>query len=156
MTAEDQDGRMDFQEAVRYVQAHPGSAAFAAMPVFGERSDDEEQRAEGARVFVLQGDGAAGYRMHFVAGPFFANVYAANETFAAADIPERAKELRFMATRFEEDWLSEQVQILIQKLAQASATQPSQMPDYSAVPASPAATETAVPISFIGKPDRRP
>jgi hypothetical protein len=152
---EEQDGRMSFEEAVRYVQDHPGSAAFSAMPVFGERTDNEEQRAEGARVFVLEGDGAASYRMQFIAGPFFANVFGAQETFAAADIPERVHELRFMATRFEEDWLSEQVQVLIQKLMQASGALAPQMPDYSAAPTSAAASETVVPISFIGKPERR-
>lgn len=155
MTAEEQDGRMSFAEAARFVQDHPDRAAFAAMPVFGERSDDAEQRAEGARVFVLQADGAASYRMHFVAGPFFANVFAAHETFAAAEIPESARELRFMAARFEEDWLAEQVQILVQKLVQASGTQMPAMPDYSAAPTGAAAPETAVPISFIGKPERR-
>jgi hypothetical protein len=155
MAEQENDGRMSFDEAVHFVQNHPDKAAFAAMPVFGERSDDAEQRAEGARVFVLQADGAGSYRMLFVAGPFFANVFAANENYTPAEIPERARELRFMPTRLEEDWLSEQVQILIQKLAQASGALAPEMPDYSAAPATPAPSETAVPISFIGKGGNR-
>ncbi|HEX8963915.1 MAG TPA: hypothetical protein VF801_13010 [Rhodocyclaceae bacterium] len=151
MTEAENDGRMSFDEAAHFVQNHPDQAAFAAMPVFGERTDNEEQRAEGARVFVLQADGAGSYRMYFVAGPFFANVFAANETFAAADIPERARELRFMPTRFDEEWLTEQVQMLIQKLVQGSGTVPSEMPDYSSAPA-PAAGETVVPITIVRKP----
>lgn len=151
MSEEQNDGRMGFDEAVHFVQNHPDQAAFAAMPVFGERDDDAEQRAEGARVFILQADGTGSYRMLFVAGPFFANVFAAHETIAAAEIPERARELRFMPTRLQDEWLSEQVQILIQKLAQASGTQTSEMPDYAAAPVKAAPSETVIPISFIGR-----
>ena len=45
MTTEEQDGRMSFEQAVHYVQNNARRAAFAAAPVFGERSEDEEQRA---------------------------------------------------------------------------------------------------------------
>ncbi len=151
MTEAENDGRMSFDEAVRFVQDHPDKAAFTAMPVFGERTDNEEQRAEGARIFVLQADGAGSHRMYFVAGPFFANVFAATETFAAADIPDSVHELRFMPSRFDEEWLTEQVQVLIQKLMQASGTVAPEMPDYSSTPA-PAAGETVVPINIVRKP----
>jgi hypothetical protein len=153
--SDENDGRMSFDEAVHYVQQHAGSAAFAAAPVFGERDEDEEQRAEGARVFILEADGAGGYRMHFVAGPFFAAVFAANETLAADEIPERVKELRFLPTRYEEDWLVGQVQILIQKLMHASGQMPAYMPDYEAMPGHGAGPEAVFPVSFIGKDARR-
>jgi hypothetical protein len=147
---EEDDGRMSFDEAVSYVmQRQPGAAAFSAMPVFAERTDDAEQRAEGARVFVLEADGAGSYHVHFVAGPFFANAFAANETIAADDVPARVKELRFMPTRLEEEWLSMQLQNLIQNLVQASGAGMPQMPDYSGVPTIKAAPDAAVPISFV-------
>jgi len=149
MTEED-DGRLSFDEAAHYVQRNPGSAAFAAMPVFGERSDDAEQRAEGARVFILEGDGVGSYRLRFVAAPFFANVHGANELIGAEDIPDRVHELRFLPTRFEEAWLEGQIQMLIQKLMQASGQMAPQMPDYAAVPAA-AEAGAAVPISFVGR-----
>ena len=74
MSDDQNDGRMSFEAAVHYIQQHPGSAAFTAMPVFGERSEDEDQRAEGAKVFILEADGAGSYRLRFIAGPFFASV----------------------------------------------------------------------------------
>lgn len=155
MSEQQNDGRMSFDEAVHFVQRQPGSAAFSAVPVFGERTDDEEQRAEGARVFILEADGAGGYRLQFVAGPFFSNAFAANETIAAEEIPDRVRELRFLPTRVEADWLSEQVQILIQKLMQASGHMTPEMPDYANVPAHAASAETVFPVSFIGRQESR-
>lgn len=149
------DGRMSFDEAVHYVQQQPDRAAFAASPVFGEPSDDEEQRAEGARVFIIQGDGAGGYRVRFVAGPFFSNAFAANETMTPAEIPERTRELRYLPTQVEEDWLEGQVQILIQKLMQASGNMPAEMPDYASAPAVGAGPEAVFPISFVGVDPKR-
>lgn len=151
MSNEQNDGRMSYDAAVHFVQQHPGQAAFAAMPVFGERTADEDQRAEGAKVFILVGDGAGGYRMRYVAGPFFASVHGAEDTLAPADIPEQIRELRFLPTRFEEDWVDEQIQVLIQKLMGASGQTPPEMPDYEATPARAAAPETVFPVSFIGR-----
>jgi len=150
MTQED-DGRLSFDEAVHYVQQQPGKVAFAAMPVFGERSDDAEQRAEGVRVFIVEADGAGGYRLRFVAGPFFANVVGANEIIAAAEIPPRVKELRFMPAGFDEAWLDGQIQVLIQKLVQASGRDTAQMPDYAHAPAVGADADVVLPISFVGR-----
>lgn len=150
--ANEADGRMSFDEAVHYVtQRHPGAAAFSAMPVFAERTDDAEQRAEGARVFVLEADGAGSYRVHFVAGPFFANAFAANETIAAADVPDRVRELRFMPTRLEEEWLSMQLQNLIQNLVQASNVDMPDMPDYADTPVATAQPQGVFPISFVDR-----
>jgi hypothetical protein len=145
------DGRMSFDEAVRYVKQQPGRAAFAAAPVFGERSDDAEQRAEGARVFIIEADRADGWRVRFVGGPFFSNVFGANEIIAAAEVPERVRELRFLPSRFEESWLDGQVQVLIQKLMQANGNLPSEMPDYASAPTIGAGADAVFPISFVGR-----
>lgn len=155
MTTEENDGRMSFDEAVHYVQQHPEMAAFAAAPVFGERSEDAEQRAEGARVFIVQSDGAGGWRLRFVAGPFFAAAFAANETLLPDEVPASVRELRFMPTRLDESWLVGQVQILIQKLMQASGNLPAAMPDYASAPGFGAGPEAVFPISFVGRDPER-
>jgi hypothetical protein len=140
---------------VHYVQQQPDRAAFVASPVFGERSDDEEQRAEGARVVILEADGAGSWRARFIAGPFFANVFAANDTLMAAEVPDSIKELRYLPTTVNEDWLAGQVQLLIQKLMQASGNLPAEMPDYESQPAKAAEPQTVFPISFIGRDAER-
>lgn len=150
MSAEQDDGRLSFDEAVHHVQQHPGVAAFAAVPVFGE----DEEAAEGARVFVLEADGAGAWQMHFVAGPFFANAFAANETVAPDEVPESVRELRFLTTRLDRTWLDGQVQILIHNLMQASGKGAPHMPDYAAAPTPAAAPETTFPISFIGREEK--
>lgn len=150
MTTPEDDGRMSFDQAVHYVQQHPDKAAFAAAPVFGERTHDEQQRAEGARVFIVQADGAGGWHLRFVAGPFFATGFAANETMKPDEVPASVRELRFMPTRLEEDWLVGQVQILIQKLMQAGGSRPAEMPDYESAPSLRAGPEAVFPVSFIG------
>jgi hypothetical protein len=155
MSEVENDGRMSFAEAVHYVQQQPGRAAFVASPVFGERSDDEEQRAEGARVVILEADGAGSWRARFVAGPFFANAFAANETLSPEEFPDSVKELRFLPTTVNEDWLVGQVQILIQKLMQANGNLPSQMPDYANQPGVGAGPEAVFPISFVGRNPER-
>ncbi len=155
MTETESDGRMSFDEAVHYVQQQPGRAAFAASPVFGERTDDEQQRAEGARVFIVEADGAGAWRVRFVAGPFFATVFAANETLKPDEVPASVKELRFMATKVEEDWLVGQVQILIQKLMQASGNLPPEMPDYANAPMYGAGPEAVFPVAFVGRNPER-
>jgi hypothetical protein len=155
MSETENDGRMSFDEAVHYVQQQPDRAAFVASPVFGERNDDEEQRAEGARVVILEADGAGSWRARFVAGPFFANAFAANETLTPDEFPDSVKELRFLPTTVNEDWLVGQVQILIQKLMQASGNLPAEMPDYESQPGKAAEPQTVFPISFIGRDAER-
>lgn len=150
MSETENDGRMSFDEAVHYVQQQPGRAAFVASPVFGERSEDEEQRAEGARVVILEADGAGSWQARFIAGPFFANVFAANDTLTPAEVPASVKELRYLPTTVNEDWMVGQVQILIQKLMQASGSLPAQMPDYASQPAMVAAPGNVFPMTFIG------
>ncbi len=147
MTDDNNDGRLSFDAAVQFVQQQPDRAAFAAMPVFG----DNEDAAEGARVFVIEADAAEGYKVRFVAGPFFSTAFAANETLAPGAVPDRVREMRFMPTRLEADWLNEQVQILIQKLVQASGLAAPQMPDYASAPVVASAPGTEFPISFVGR-----
>ena len=151
MSESENDGRMSFDEAVHYVQQQPDRAAFVASPVFGERNDDEEQRAEGARVIILEADGAGSWRARFVAGPFFANAFAANDTMVPDEVPDSVRELRYLPTKVEEDWLVGQVQILIQKLMQANGNLPAEMPDYESQPAKAAEPQTVFPVSFIGR-----
>lgn len=146
MTEEQNDGRLSFDEAVHFVQQQPDKAAFVAIPVFG----DNDQAAEGARVFVVEADGADGYRVHFVAGPFFSPAFAANETLAPNEIPDRVRDMRYLPTRLDTDWLTGQIQILIQKLMAASGQDAPQMPDYADAPVVDTA-ETVVPISFVGR-----
>lgn len=145
---EENDGRLSFDQAVELVRQQPGRVAFAAMPVFGELSEDAEQRAEGVRIFIIEADGSGSHRLRFVAGPFFANVHGANESFAASDIPTPVTELRFLPGKLDEAWLDGQIQLLVQRLVQSSGLVTPQMPDYEH--ASQAA-ETVFPISFISR-----
>ena len=156
MTTENQDdGRLSFAEAVQYVRQRRGQC-FAAAPVFGERNEDENQRAEGVRVFLMEPEPDGDYRLRFIAGPFFSAAYAANEIIPADEIPEGVRELRFMPTRCEEKWLSDQIQLLVQKLVQASGRLAEQMPDYAANENKGAGPDAVFPVSFIGRdPERR-
>lgn len=146
---QENDGRLSFMEAVAYVMQRK-QPVFSAMPVFGERTDDEEQTAEGAKVFVIEPDPEEGdWRMRFIAGPFFSSAFAAHETLAPEEVPASVRDLRFMPTRIDESWFSDQIQILIQKLVQGAAID-AQMPDYESLPAKGAAPDVVFPISFIG------
>ncbi len=152
MSTEENDGRLSFKEAVAFVM-QTKRAAFAAVPVFGERSDDAEQTAEGARVFVIEPDPEADggdWLLRFVAGPFFSNAYAANEILEPGEVPDSVRKLRFLPTRSQASWYEEQIQVLIQKLVQASGVS-AQMPDYESMPARAAEENTVFPVNFIGR-----
>ena len=56
-----------------------------------------------------------------------------------------------MPTRCEEDWLTDQLQILLGKLTQAAGIG-EQMPDYNAQPAKAAADATALADALAAKP----
>lgn len=144
-TTQENDNRLSFAEAVVFVtrQKRP---AFAAMPVFG----DDDETAEGARIFLLLPDEDEGWILRFVAGPFFSNAYAANDVIPANEIPDRVRAMRFLPTRCEEAWLEDQIQTLIAKLTQAAGIE-SQMPDYASQPAKAAAPEVVFPVEFIGR-----
>lgn len=141
--------RLSFNEAVAYVR-QTGQAAFAAMPVFGDDADDENATAEGARVFLLLPDEEEGWTLRFIAGPFFATAYAANDVIPAEEIPERVRELLFMPTRCEDEWLTDQLQVLLGRLTQAAGVA-TQMPDYASQAARGAGPEAVFPVSFIGR-----
>jgi len=146
MEAHVQPERMTFEQAVGYACA-TGKAAFAAAPVFGE----DQERAEGVRVVVIQGDGQGGRRVRFIAGPFFSAALAANETLADDEISESLRDMLFMPTTFSEDWLSDQIQVLIARLVQAAAIVAPDMPDYLDAKARTAAPEVTFPIRSIGR-----
>lgn len=141
-----EDIRLSYPEAVAMVKKGK-SAAFAVIPVFG----DEDESAEGARVFVLQSDDAGSFQLRFVAGPFFSAAFAANETIPADEIPASVEELRFMPTTCQEEWFTAQVQVLINQLVNASGVAPAQMPDYLSMPSKGASPEVVFPMTFIEK-----
>lgn len=141
-----EDARLDFDAAVAHVSAH-GGAAFAVTPVF---ADDGDETAEGARIFILMPDDG-GIGLRFVAGPFFSAAFAANEVIDAADAPPSVRALRFLPTRCDEEWLTDQVQVLINRLVNASGIAAPQMPDYLQAPKHGAGPEAVFPISFLGR-----
>ena len=141
-----QPERMSFEQATAYVCVS-GNAAFAAAPVFGE----DQERAEGARVVVIQGDGQGGHRIRFIAGPFFSAALAANETLADEEVSDGLRGMLFMPTEFSEDWLSDQIQVLIARLMQAAQIVAPDMPDYLDAKARTAAPEVVFPIRSIGR-----
>jgi hypothetical protein len=142
---QENDGRLSFDAAVAHVRQKK-QPAFAAMPVFG----DNEETAEGARIFILDTDDEGDLRLRFIAGPFFSAAYAANDVIPSDEIPDSVRELRFMPTRCEEDWFSDQVQVLIQKLVKAAGVNTDQMPNYQNMPSHGAGPEAVFPVSFIG------
>lgn len=140
-----EDNRLSFEEAVHYV-VQRNAAAFAVHPVFEEEDDESPS---GARVFVLAADGKGGWFLRFLAGRFFSGAYAADDVIAAEDVPERVRELRFLPTRFEEEWFSDQIQVLIGKLMSATGNAAPHMPDYQNAPQKHAAGEVVFPVAFI-------
>ncbi|MBS3936187.1 MAG: hypothetical protein KGZ43_08430 [Sulfuritalea sp.] len=146
---EESDGRLSFDEAVAHV-LQKRQAVFCAMPVFGDRTDDEEQTAEGARIFVIEPDGAGDWQMRFIAGPFFSAAFAANEVLVPGEVPDSVRALRFMPTRVTDDCYEEQTQVLIQKLVQGSGIA-AQLPDYAGMPMRKAEEQVVFPVNFIGR-----
>lgn len=141
------DARLSFDEALARV-TRDGGAAFAVTPVF----DEDQEAAAGARVFVLMPGAAGGVALRFVAGPFFATAFAANETIPIDEIPDSVRALRFMPTQADEAWFTGQVQLLVQKLMRGTGTAAPQMPDYEKMPSLRAAEEVVFPLAHIGKP----
>jgi hypothetical protein len=146
----DGDGRMGFDEALAHAASGAG-AAFAVTPVFGD-DGDEQATAEGARVFVLLRDDDGVVRLRFVAGPFFSSAYAANEVVEIEETPDSVRQLRFMATHCEVGWFSEQVQVLVNRLVDASGARTTQMPNYEQGVRRAAGPDVVFPVSFVGKP----
>lgn len=147
--SQENPARLSFDDAAAYVR-QTGKAAFAAMPVFGDDADDENATAEGARLFLLLPDEDEGWSLRFIAGPFFSAAYAANDVIPADEIPDRVRELPFMPTRCEEDWLTDPLQVLLGKLTQAAGIG-EMMPDYASQEARGAGPDAVFPVSFIGR-----
>ncbi len=147
--SENEPKRLSFNEAVVLVKT-TGKAAFAAMPVFGDDEGDENATAEGARIFILLPDEDEGWVLRFIAGPFFSAAYAANDVIPNDEIPDRVRELLFMPTRCDEEWLTDQLQVLLGKLTQASGIG-AMMPDYESQEAKGAGPDAVFPVSFIGR-----
>lgn len=150
MPGDQSPDRLSFDDAVKYAR-ESGKAAFVAAPVFG----DDEETAEGARVFIIEGDGQGGHRLRFVAGPFFSAALAANEVLGEDEVPDRVRELLFTRTTFSEEWLSDQVQVLVGRLVKAAELASPEMPNYLEMPARAAAPEVVFPISQIGRANPR-
>jgi hypothetical protein len=144
-----QPDRLTFEQAVAYA-CSSGNAAFAATPVFG----DDQERAEGVRLFIIEGDGQGGRKIRFIAGPFFSAALAANEVLADDEIHEGLRELLFMPSTFSEDWLSDQIQVLVARLVQAAQIVAPEMPNYLDARAR-AAPEVTFPIRSIGRASPR-
>ena len=87
--------------------------------------------------------------LRFIAGPFFSAAYAANDIIPADEIPDRVRDLRFLPTRCEVDWLSDQIQVLLGKLTQAAGVA-TQLPDYAAQPSKSAGPQVVFPVHFLG------
>jgi hypothetical protein len=141
--------RLTFDQAVAYAR-ESGKAAFTAVPVFG----DNQEAAEGAQVFIIEGEGEGegeGHRVHFVAGPFFSTTLVSNEILADDNIPDRVRELQFTPTVFSAEWLSGQIQVLIGRLAQAAEIASPNMPNYLDMPTRTAAAWAVFPIDRIGR-----
>lgn len=145
-----QPERLTFEQAVAYA-CGSGNAAFAATPVFG----DDQERAEGARVFVIEGDGRGNRKIRFIAGPFFSAALAANEVLEDDAIGDGLREMLFVPTSFSEDWLSDQIQVLIARLVQAAEIVAPDMPNYLDAKARTAAPEVTFPIRSIGRASPR-
>ncbi len=145
-----QPERLTFEQAVAYA-CDSGNAAFAATPVFG---DDQEQ-AEGARVYVIEGDGKGGRKIRFIAGPFFSGALAANEVLEDDDLSAGMRQMLFVPTSFSEDWLSDQIQVLIARLVQAAEIVAPDMPNYLEAKVRTAAPEVTFPIRSIGRASPR-
>ena len=141
-----QPERLTFEQAVAYA-CSSGNAAFAATPVFG----DDQERAEGVRLLIIEGDGQGGRKIRFVAGPFFSAALAANEVLADDEISDSLRELLFMPSTFSEDWLSDQIQVLVARLVQAAEIVAPDMPNYLEAKARTAAPEVVFPIRSIGR-----
>ena len=59
--------------------------------------------------------------------------------------------MRFVPTSFSEEWLDDQIQVLIGKLTQAAHIGAPEMPDYLAPPVRRAAPEVVFPFARIGR-----
>lgn len=145
----DETGRIPFAHAVRYA-INEQQPLFCVVPVFPDRIEDEEVRAEGAKVFILHPSEATQWELLYVAGPFFTSAYVAHERYHPDEVPEAVRQLSFIPTWLNEEWLDLPIQVLIQKLAQA-ADLDAEIPDYESARRRRARSGTTFPVAFVGK-----
>lgn len=108
---------LTFDEAVAYV-AQPDHAAFVYVPVFDEQNPEE---ATGARVLVLFSD-AEGIKLHYAAGPLFMHAFFEDEVMPVAEVPEKARALRYIPTLYQEEYFTTNLQAAIQALMENART----------------------------------
>jgi len=142
----DSDARLEFGEAVAHVNAH-GTHAFAAIPVIA----DDGESVEGLRVYVLQRNSECGVQLRFLAGPFFSAALAADEVWRVDEVPDSVRRLRYIPCTCQEEWFSEQIQVLVARLASGASVPIPQMPDYLSAMRRAAASEVVFPIAMIGR-----
>ncbi|MEJ5269712.1 MAG: hypothetical protein WHS85_05835 [Hydrogenophilus sp.] len=145
----DETGRLPFEQAVRFALTE-GQPLFCVVPVFPDVIDDEEARAEGAKVWIIQPTSGGGWGLLYIAGPFFTAAHAANERISPEEIPDGVRSLSFAPTWVEEEWLSAPIQILVQKLVAASELDAG-LPDYAGQRRRRAASEVRFPAAMIGR-----
>ena len=103
-----------FEETLTYL-AQPGMAAFVYSPVFEEGTEE----ASGARVLVLFRDDE-GIKLHYAAGPLFMHAFFEDEIMPLAEIPEKARSLRYIPTFYQEEFFASNLQNAIQSLMQGA------------------------------------
>ena len=141
------DDRLTFDDAVTHVQSE-GACAFTAIPVIA----DDGESVEGVRVYVLQRDGAGRAQVRFLAGAFFSNALAADEVWRFDEIPSHTRELQFLPSKCQDEWFSEQIQILVGRLVTASSMVVPEMPNYLGAANRIASPEVRFPVAMIGRP----
>jgi len=66
-------------------------------------------------------------------------------------VPDSARGLRYMTGACQEEWFSEQIQVLVARLASAAQVPVPEMPDYLSATRRAAAPEVVFPIALIGR-----
>ena len=105
---------MTFDETLTYL-SQPGHAAFVYLPVF----EDSPEEATGARVLVLFHDDE-GVKLRYAAGPLFMHAFFEDEIMPLAEAPEKARSLRYIATTYQEEYFTSNLQSAIQSLMQGA------------------------------------
>ncbi|MBS4098423.1 MAG: hypothetical protein KGZ83_16500 [Sulfuricella sp.] len=101
---------LTFEDALTYV-AQADHAAFVYRPVF----EDNPEEATGARVLVLFSDDE-GVKLRYAAGPLFMHAFFEDEIMPVAEAPEKARAMRYIPTRYEEEMFTSNLQNAIQAL----------------------------------------
>lgn len=101
---------MTFDETLAYV-SQADHAAFVYLPVF----EDNPEEASGVRILVLFSDDE-GIKLRYAAGPLFMHAFFEDEIMPIAEAPEKARNLRYIPTVYEEEMFTSNLQNAIQAL----------------------------------------